>query len=206
MATCSSSCFSAKHLLVLFVISAIPIGYLISLETAKPANNVYEYYSPGWMRECSKWDDVNSRFIVSFFDGGMGIVPIDPGESAYSAKTLEEIQVVKDADLAGNATLGFTIDRPRNRVVACIADVLGNRYSALAAYNMTTWKRLFLTRLSGPGTFTYLLLLVLANLTIFFSYRICTFVVRCQNGHILVPLLSEWSDDAVISTNFITRH
>lgn len=134
----------------MFLISAVPIGYVIRLETAgKAGRQVYEYQSPGWMRECSKWDDLNSRFIVSLFEGGMGIVPILPDHHP-KAMALEEIQVVKDADLAGNATLGFTIDRPRNRVVVCIADILGNRYSALAAYDIATWNRLFLTKLSGP--------------------------------------------------------
>ncbi|KAL3517370.1 hypothetical protein ACH5RR_019959 [Cinchona calisaya] len=141
------SCCSTKFLSIIFLISAIPIGYLIRLETAKPASHVYAYYSPGWMRECTKWDDVDNRFIVSFFEGGMGVVPIP----LQDTKRLEEIRVVnKDAELGGNATLGFTIDRPRNRVLACIGDVLGNRYSALAAYDITTWKRLFLTKLSGP--------------------------------------------------------
>ncbi|CDP17067.1 unnamed protein product [Coffea canephora] len=146
-----SPCCSTRCLLVLFLISAVPIGYVIRLETAgKAGRHVYEYQSVGWLRECSKWDDVNSRFIVSLFEGGMGVVPILAEHHHPKASALEEIQVVKDADLAGNATLGFTIDRPRNRVVVCIADILGNRYSALAAYDITTWNRLFLTKLSGP--------------------------------------------------------
>lgn len=135
---------SPKLFFALLVVSAIPIGYLIHLETCVRESHVYEYRSPGWMRECSKWDHQNNRFIVSFFDGGMGVVPM------AASLDLEEIAVVKEADLAGNASLGFSIDRPRNRVLVAIADVFGNRYSALAAYDLTTWNRLFLTRLAGP--------------------------------------------------------
>ncbi|CAI9105480.1 OLC1v1004410C1 [Oldenlandia corymbosa var. corymbosa] len=137
---------SPKCLLIFFLLSAIPIGYLIHLETTKPAGHVFEYYSPGWMRECSKWDHLNGRFVVSFFDGGMGVVPV----SSDSDKKLEEITVVKEADLAGNASLGFAIDGSRNRVLVAIADMFGNKYSALAAYDLSTWTRIFLTQLSGP--------------------------------------------------------
>lgn len=66
-------------------------------------------------------------------------------------EVLEEVPVVKDVDLAGNASLGIAIDRPRNRLLAVYADPLGNRYGALAAYDLSTWKRLFLTQLSGPS-------------------------------------------------------
>lgn len=64
---------------------------------------------------------------------------------------LKEISVVKDADLAGNASLCFAIDRPRNRLLVAVADLLGNQYNALAAYDLSTWNRLFLTQLSGSG-------------------------------------------------------
>lgn len=103
------------------------------------------------MRECTKWDASNRRFIVSFFTGGMGQVQI-PEDYSPATTVLEEIQVVKEPDLAGNASLGLTIDRTRNRVLVAIADVFGNRYSAVAAYDWISWKRLFLTQLSGPGT------------------------------------------------------
>lgn len=134
---------------VVFLLFSIAVGLLVRLETVKPTTHVYEYYSSGWMRECSKWDAANRRFIVSFFSGGMGLVPI-PEDYSPTATLLEEIQVVKEADLAGNASLGFTIDGPRNRVIVAISDVIGNRYSALAAYDWISWKRLFLTQLGGP--------------------------------------------------------
>lgn len=59
--------------------------------------------------------------------------------------------MVKDADLTGNASLGISVDRPRNRLLVAVADVFGNRFSALAAYDLDTWNRLFLTQLNGPS-------------------------------------------------------
>lgn len=143
---------SAKSLLLLLLISAIPIAYLISLEVAKPATHVYHYHSSGWFRECSKWDDLNRRFLVSFIEGGVGQVLV-PEESQSAETPLEEVTVVKDVDLAGNASLGLVVDRPRNRLLVAVADVIGNRYGGLAAYDLSTWKRLFLTHLSGPSKF-----------------------------------------------------
>ncbi|XAR61413.1 hypothetical protein NMG60_11035105 [Bertholletia excelsa] len=140
---------SKKFLLVLFLISAIPLAFLISLETAKPATHVYQYHSTGWFRECAKWDDLGRRFIVSFFEGGLGEIPVPDGHSP--AIPLEEVPLVRDSDLAGNSSLGLVIDRPRNRLLVAIADVFGNRFSALAAYDLSTWQRLFLTQLSGSG-------------------------------------------------------
>lgn len=81
----------------------------------------------------------------------MGIVPVPKNGLSDPTAVLQEIPVVKNADLAGNGSLGFTIDRPRNRVVVAIADVIGNKYSAVAAYDLKTWNRLFLTQLSGSG-------------------------------------------------------
>lgn len=74
-----------------------------------------------------------------------------PEESQSAETPLEEVTVVKDVDLAGNASLGLVVDRPRNRLLVAVADVIGNRYGGLAAYDLSTWKRLFLTHLSGPS-------------------------------------------------------
>lgn len=56
---------------------------------------------------------------------------------------------MKEARLAGNSSLGIGIDYPRNRVVVVNADVFGNRYGEVVAYDLSTWNRLFLTQLSG---------------------------------------------------------
>lgn len=145
----SPSFCSARFSVALFlVISAVPIAYLISLERAVPSTHVFSYHSSGFFRECAKWDDVGRRFLVSFMDGG-GIGEVVPSDS----DVLEEVTLVKDADIAGNASLGIAIDRDRNRLLVAVADLLGNRYSALAAYDLSTWRRIFLTELSAHSKY-----------------------------------------------------
>lgn len=145
-----ASICSPKLALLFFLVSAIPVAYLISLELATPTTHVYHYHSNGWFRECAKWDDLNRRFLVSFIDGGIGQIPVP--EDHQPGVILQELPLVKHhVDLAKNASLGFVIDRPRNRLLVATADVMGNRYSALAAYDLSTWDRLFLTQLSGPS-------------------------------------------------------
>ncbi|XP_073150101.1 uncharacterized protein [Henckelia pumila] len=141
---------STRFFILIFLLSALPIAYIIRSETSEPATHVYHYHSGGWLRECAKWDHSNRRFIVSFFEGGLGVLPVDQGHSP-AGSVLEEVVVVENADLGKNSSLGLVVDRPRNRVLVAVADVLGNRYSALAAYDLTTWRRIFLTQLSEPG-------------------------------------------------------
>ena len=80
-------------------------------------------------------------------------------DEAEKQVSLEEVTVVKEVNLAGNASLGIAVDSPRNRVLVVHADVFGNRYGALAAYDLSTWNRLFLTQLSGPSELLRLLYL-----------------------------------------------
>ncbi|CAA7044266.1 unnamed protein product [Microthlaspi erraticum] len=141
----SSFCSLRFSVALFLVISAVPIAFLISLERAVPSTHVFSYHSSGFFRECAKWDDVGRRFLVSFMDGG-GIGEVVPRDSDA---VLKEVTLVRDADIAGNASLGIAIDRDRNRLLVAVADLLGNRYSALAAYDMSTWRRLFLTELSA---------------------------------------------------------
>jgi hypothetical protein len=82
-------------------------------------------------------------------EGGVGQIRVPDDHS--SGTILEEVRVITDVDLKGNASLGILVDPARNRLLVAIADVFGNRYGALAAYDLTTWDRLFLTQLSGPG-------------------------------------------------------
>ncbi|XP_043722808.1 uncharacterized protein LOC122669952 [Telopea speciosissima] len=154
MAEPSSSFCSAKFLVVICLITAIPLALVISLErrikSEEGYGGSYEYYSNGWLRESCKWDDLNRRFLISSFDGGLSQILL-PHDHNSGTVLLEEA-VVHDDEVAGNATLGIVIDRSRNRLLVAIADVLGNRYGAVAAYDLTTWNRLFLTQLSGlPG-------------------------------------------------------
>ncbi|KAK9055866.1 hypothetical protein SSX86_026953 [Deinandra increscens subsp. villosa] len=141
---------STRFLLLLLLLSAIPIAIIISLESSTPATNYYQFHSTGWFRESSKWDEVNRRFIVSFTDtGGLGVVNVPDDHNP--SLVLQEIPVVVNTDAVGNGTCGVFIDRPRNRVVVAIADVFGNSYSAVAAYDLDSWKRLFFTQLSSSG-------------------------------------------------------
>ncbi|GMH23572.1 hypothetical protein Nepgr_025415 [Nepenthes gracilis] len=147
----SSLCSTRFLLLFVFVVSAIPIAFIIAIERAPPSTHQYHYHGQGWLRECAKWDDLNRRFLVSFLEGGVGGLRV-PRNYSPGVDVLEEIAVVKDTDVAGNASLGISIDRPRNRLLVAVADLIGNRYSALAAYDLSSWNRLFLTQLSGPGS------------------------------------------------------
>ncbi|EOX95265.1 PREDICTED: uncharacterized protein LOC18613698 [Theobroma cacao] len=140
---------SPRFLIFIFLVSAIPVAYIISVERAKPPTHVFHYHSSGFFRECAKWDDQGRRFLVSFLEGGVGAIHVP--EDYSPDLVLNEVTVVKDVDLTGNASLGIAVDRPRNRLLVVVADLLGNRYSALAAYDLSTWKRLFLAQLSGPS-------------------------------------------------------
>ncbi|KAG7644628.1 SMP-30/Gluconolactonase/LRE-like region [Arabidopsis suecica] len=141
---CSGKCSVA---LIFLILSAVPIAFLISLEQAVPSTHVISYHSSGFLRECAKWDDVGRRFLVSYMDGGGGIGELVPTKD--SDDVLEEVTLVKDVDLAGNSSNGFVIDRHRNRLLLAVGDLLGNRYSALVAYDLSTWRRIFLTVLSS---------------------------------------------------------
>ncbi|CAO2826641.1 unnamed protein product [Amaranthus hypochondriacus] len=145
----SCKSFSPKLLLFLFLLSAIPISILITLERAPHSTHVYQYHSTSWLRESATWDDINRRFIVSGIEGGVGEVRVP--DDHHHDDILDEITTVKDVDLAGNASVGVSIDRLRNRLLVVVTDLIGNRYSGLAAYDLSSWKRLFLTHLTKPG-------------------------------------------------------
>uniref|UniRef100_A0A0D3FHK9 SMP-30/Gluconolactonase/LRE-like region domain-containing protein n=1 Tax=Oryza barthii TaxID=65489 RepID=A0A0D3FHK9_9ORYZ len=67
----------------------------------------------------------------------------------------EERVVLADPDVAGRVALGLTVDAPRGRLLIVYADRLPRfAYSAVAAYDLASWRRLFLTRLDGPGDST----------------------------------------------------
>ncbi|KAE8708177.1 protein YLS7-like [Hibiscus syriacus] len=140
---------SPGFLVLVFIVSAIPIAYIISEERAEPTNHVFHYHSTGFFRECAKWDDRGRRFLVSFLEGGVGEIHFP--DDYTPGLVLQEATVVKDFDLAGNSSLGIAVDSPRNRLLVVVADLLRNRYSALAAYDLSTWNRLLLTQLSGPS-------------------------------------------------------
>ncbi|KAM7274742.1 hypothetical protein ACFE04_016608 [Oxalis oulophora] len=142
---------SVKSILILlFILSAIPIAYIISLEVSTPSTHtIYYHSSGGFFRECAKWDNLNRRFLISHMEGGISQISL-PNEEEEEEEE-EASMVVNDVDLAGNASLGIVIDYPRNRLLVVTADLIGNKYSALVAYDLSTWNRLFLSQLSGPS-------------------------------------------------------
>lgn len=130
------------------LLSALVLA-IITLENTKYKGEVVEYSSKGWMRESVVWDEENQRFLVSNMEGGVGEIRLQDGGG------LREETVVKDLEFLGNCTLGLQIDTIRNRLLVVIADSYGLGYSALAAYDLKTWKRLYFTKLCGPESTTH---------------------------------------------------
>ncbi|CAA6662004.1 unnamed protein product [Spirodela intermedia] len=152
MGLCRRFCCSRGPLLVLFLASAVPLGVIFSLERTKNTSETFEYRSRGWIRECAKWDADRRRFLVStFFDGGVAQIPLPGGAAAPPDTTLEEQSALHDPAVAGNASVGILVDAPRRRLLVVYSDLLRHRYSALAAYDLSSWRRLFLAQLSGPN-------------------------------------------------------
>lgn len=148
----SAACSSTAAVL-LILMTAVPIALIASLERSPSI----KYHSRGWIRECAKWDALGRRFFVStFFDGGVAEIPVP---DAAEDGDLEERTVIADGDVAGNASLGIAVDRARRRLLVVYADVWRYRFSAVAAYDLDSWDRLFLTRLGGPGEWTSLLII-----------------------------------------------
>ncbi|KAF0915434.1 hypothetical protein E2562_036284, partial [Oryza meyeriana var. granulata] len=112
------------------------------------------YVGDGWLHECAKWDAEGQRLLVSNFFGA-GVSELR-AETAGKGKEKEEERVVlADPDAAGRVALGLAIDEPRQRLLVVYADRMPRfGYSAVAAYELASWRRLFLTRLDGPGDST----------------------------------------------------
>lgn len=130
----------------LILISAVPLSILTSLELSITRNpGIIQYRSHGWLRECAKWDSIHQRFLVStMFDAG--IAAIDIGKVQ-----MEEKVMLRETDMAGNASLGITIDEDRRQIIVVFADVVGHKHSAVAAYDLDTWERNYITHLRGVG-------------------------------------------------------
>ncbi|KAK1294839.1 hypothetical protein QJS10_CPA16g01651 [Acorus calamus] len=136
---------------VLLLISAVPLSILISLELST-STSAYPYRSRGWLRECAKWDDLGRRFLITTYsDGGLAQIRVPPESEGEDAPPFEEEVVLRDADVAGNTSLGLAIDRVRGRVLVVYADPNRFHHGALAAYRVDTWDRIFLTWLALPG-------------------------------------------------------
>lgn len=106
------------------------------------------YTGEGWAHECAKWDAEGARFLASTFFGG-GVAEVREGDGGAWG---EERVVVADHDAKGRFALGIAVDAPRRRVLVVYADPPPRfGYAALGAYELGSWRRLFLTRLDAPG-------------------------------------------------------
>ncbi|KAK3151415.1 hypothetical protein QOZ80_3AG0245580 [Eleusine coracana subsp. coracana] len=111
------------------------------------------YAGEGWFHECAKWDAEGARFLAStFFGGGVAEVRVSGDGGAWG----DEQVVVADPDVKGRVSLGLAVDAPRRRVLVVYADRPPRfGYAALGAYELGSWRRLFLTRLDAPGESTF---------------------------------------------------
>ncbi|KAG0498008.1 hypothetical protein HPP92_002699 [Vanilla planifolia] len=134
---------------LLILATAIPVALIASLErraTAVPGS--LSYRSGGFIRETAKWDPPRRRFLIStFFDGGVAEIRLPGGRESAD---IVEREVVTDADVAGNASLGIAVDLKRDRFLVVYADLLHFRSAALASYDLQSGQRIFLTSLCGP--------------------------------------------------------
>jgi hypothetical protein len=59
---------------------------------------------------------------------------------------------VADPGAAGRSATGLTLDAPRRRLLVVYTDLAPwFGYAAVAAYELGSWRRLFLVRLDRPG-------------------------------------------------------
>ncbi|KAF3322679.1 SMP-30/Gluconolaconase/LRE-like region [Carex littledalei] len=137
---CSCFCRWSTFALVLFILSAIPISLILSLEQSTKS---ISYQSRHWSHECAKWDPLSEKFLVSTFSGG-GLAEVAPTGG-------EERVVVQDLAVAGNFSVGINIDRVRRRALVVYSDGIRGRYGAIGAYRIGSWDQLFLTHLTRPG-------------------------------------------------------
>jgi hypothetical protein len=134
--------FCGTALAVVALAAAAAVAFLESTTTGGVA-----YAGEGWLHECAKWDAEGGRFLVSTFFGA-GVAEVRVGAGA-----MEERVVVADPEVAGRVALGLAVDAPRRRVLVAYADRPPRfGYAAVGAYELGSGRRIFLTRLDGPGT------------------------------------------------------
>jgi hypothetical protein len=130
------------------VIAVLALAAAAAVAFLESAAGGISYAGDGWLHECAKWDAEGGRFLASTFFGG-GVAEVRAGEGEGEA---EERVVVADPVATGRVALGLAVDAPRRRLLLVYADRpprLG--YAALGAYDLGSWRRLFLTRLDVPG-------------------------------------------------------
>ncbi|KAI5064737.1 hypothetical protein GOP47_0019432 [Adiantum capillus-veneris] len=149
MAADQGSC-GALTAAVCMVIGIATMGLLRAQEGRIPSESRLDYFpDQGWLRETVQWDAQHMRFLVSHMEGGIGQIAYTPAQS--SAPAHEQTLVPRNFNLpfSGLSTNGFKIDYTRNRIVSAMADLLKNKFSAVAAYDISTWDLIFFLKLAG---------------------------------------------------------
>ncbi|XP_015632867.2 uncharacterized protein [Oryza sativa Japonica Group] len=113
------------------------------------------YVGDGWFHDGVRWDAEGGRFLVTTMtDGRVVEVPGGGGAGAGEGK-VEARVVVADPGAAGRSATGLTLDAPRRRLLVVYTDLAPwFGYAAVAAYELGSWRRLFLVRLDRPGDST----------------------------------------------------
>ncbi|KAL1543966.1 hypothetical protein AAHA92_20875 [Salvia divinorum] len=125
MALCST-----RFLLLLFLLSGVPLSYIIHSETSDRAAHVYAYASKSWLRE----PPLHRLLLRGRRRGGPSRRRRRHFGGDYGGRRCR----LREELVTGN------------RLLVAIADAQGNKYNAVAAYDLTTWNRLFHTKLAGP--------------------------------------------------------
>ncbi|KAH7351525.1 hypothetical protein KP509_19G001500 [Ceratopteris richardii] len=134
---------------VCLVLALAVTALLRSQEARIPSDSRIDYFpEKGWLRETAQWDGEHGRFLVSRIEGGIGAVPYSPQSGPVREHTLVSRSI--EPPFAGLSTNGLKIDPPRHRVLAAIADLVNNKCSAVAAYDIRNWEQIFFLKLAGP--------------------------------------------------------
>ncbi|CAK9265921.1 unnamed protein product [Sphagnum jensenii] len=123
------------------------LSILVSCLTVKAKESLQPliFKAPLAYPESFDWDPSHGRFLLGSITSG-SIFSVSP------AGNVEEF--VNDDDYAGTAAvLGIRVDLPRNRVIAAVQNVNASDapYSAVAAYELDTKKRIMFTELHHVG-------------------------------------------------------
>ncbi|KAL5209894.1 hypothetical protein ABZP36_005517 [Zizania latifolia] len=118
------------------------------------------YVSDGWFHDTVRWDAEGGRFLVTTMNGGRVVevrgggagarVGAGAGEGKREARV-----VVADPGTAGRAATGLALDAARRRLLVVYTDLAPwFEYAAVGAYELGSWRRIFLVRLDVPGDST----------------------------------------------------
>uniref|UniRef100_A0A0D9VT75 SMP-30/Gluconolactonase/LRE-like region domain-containing protein n=1 Tax=Leersia perrieri TaxID=77586 RepID=A0A0D9VT75_9ORYZ len=115
------------------------------------------YVSDGWFHDGVWWDAEGGRFLVTTMtDGRVVEVRGGGGAGAGAGEGKEEARVVvADPGAAGRTATGLALDAKRRRLLVAYTELAPwFGYAAVAAYELGSWRRLFLVRLDEPGDST----------------------------------------------------